>query len=123
MNDNDLKAKWIFLFGRPETNKLAQQFKDSFPIKFDGAKLGDDHPDTLESMNDLAILYKEQARYDEAEPLLIQALEGRRIKLGDTHPHTLESISNLIELYEAWNEPVKAKEWRAKLPQTEAVEE
>jgi hypothetical protein len=38
VNDTDMKNKWIFLFGRPETNKVAQQFKDSFPIKFDGAK-------------------------------------------------------------------------------------
>jgi len=29
----------------------------------------------------------------------------------------------VIELYEAWNKPEKAKDWRAKLPQTEAVEE
>jgi len=38
VNDIDLKTKWIFLFGRPETNKVAQQFKDSFPVKFNGAK-------------------------------------------------------------------------------------
>jgi hypothetical protein len=38
VNDIDLKTKWVFLFGRPETNKVVQQFKDSFPIKFDGAK-------------------------------------------------------------------------------------
>jgi len=35
----------------------------------------------------------------------------------------LESWNNLIELYEAWNKPEKANEWRAKLPQTEAVRE
>jgi hypothetical protein len=29
----------------------------------------------------------------------------------------------LIELYEAWGKPKKAKEWRAKLPQTEVVNE
>jgi len=68
----------------------------------------------------LAVLYKEQGLYDKAEPLL---LEGRRLKLGDTHPHTIESINNLIELYEAWNKPEKAEQWRAKLPQTEAMEE
>jgi len=85
-------------------------------------KLGEDHPETLESKNDLAILYKEQGDYDKAEPLLQEALEGRRLKLGDTHPHTLESWNNLIDLYEAWNKPEKANEWRAKLPQTEAVE-
>jgi hypothetical protein len=50
-------------------------------------------------------------------------VNGRRLKLGDTHPETLESMNNLIELYEAWNKPEKAKEWRAKLPQTEAVDE
>jgi len=35
----------------------------------------------------------------------------------------LESWNNLIELYEAWSKPEKAEEQRAKLPQTEAVEE
>ena len=45
------------------------------------------------------------------------------LKLGDNHPHTLESLKNLIDLYEAWGKPEKAEEWRAKLPQTEAVEE
>jgi len=33
------------------------------------------------------------------------------------------SMKNLIALYEAWNKPEKAQEWRAKLPQTEAVKE
>ena len=37
MNDADLKTKCIFLIGRPQTNKVAQKFKDNFPIKFDGA--------------------------------------------------------------------------------------
>jgi hypothetical protein len=35
----------------------------------------------------------------------------------------LQSLNNLIELYEAWGKPEKAEEWRAKLPETEAVEE
>lgn len=35
---------------------------------------------------------------------------------------TMESINNLIDLYEAWDKPEKAKEWRAKLQQTEAME-
>jgi hypothetical protein len=38
-------------------------------------------------------------------------------------PHTIESLDKLIDLCEAWNKPEKAKEWRAKLPQTGAVEE
>ncbi len=86
-------------------------------------KLGDDHPETLESKNDLAVLYKEQELYDKPEKLLLETLNGRRLKLGDTHPHTLESWNNLIELYKAWDKPEKADEWRAKLPKTEAVEQ
>jgi hypothetical protein len=43
--------------------------------------------------------------------------------MRDTHPHTLESVKNLIILYESWNKPEKAEEWRAKLPETEAVVE
>jgi hypothetical protein len=69
------------------------------------------------------LLYEEQARCEKAEQLLIQAVKGRRLKLRDTHLHTLESWNNLIELYEAWGKPEKAEEWRAKLPQTEAVDE
>jgi transglutaminase-like putative cysteine protease len=38
VNEADLKTECVFLIGRPETNKVAQQFKDSFPIKFDGDK-------------------------------------------------------------------------------------
>ena len=64
------------------------------------------------------MLYKEQGDYAKAEPLLLEALEGRRLKLGDTHPHTIESWHNLIDLYEAWDKPEKAYEWRAKLPES-----
>jgi hypothetical protein len=69
------------------------------------------------------LLYEEQARCEKAEQLLIQAVKGRRLKLGDTHPHTLRSLNNLIALYETWNKLEKAEEWRAKLPQTRAVDE
>ncbi len=51
--------------------------------------------DTLESKNDLAVLYKEQGHYDKAERLLVEAVEGRRLKLGDEHPHTLNSWRTL----------------------------
>jgi hypothetical protein len=49
-------------------------------------------------------------------------MECKCLKLDDYHPHTLESLNNLIAFYEAWNKPEKAKEWRSKLPQAEAVE-
>jgi len=85
--------------------------------------LGKDDPHTLEYMHELAVLYMQQARCDEAELLLLEAVEGRRLKLGDIHLHTQESLNNLIALYEAWGKPEKAAEWREKLPQTKAAEE
>jgi transglutaminase-like putative cysteine protease len=38
VSQDDLKSKCVILFGRPETNKISQQFKDIFPIKFDEDK-------------------------------------------------------------------------------------
>jgi transglutaminase-like putative cysteine protease len=38
VNDADLKTKCVFLIGRPETNRVAQQFKDSFPIRLGGTR-------------------------------------------------------------------------------------
>ena len=66
-----------------------------------GAKLGDQHPDTLASVNNLADLLKDQGRYEEAEQLHRQALEGCRAKLGDQHRETLVWMNNLAVLLEA----------------------
>ena len=35
VNDADLKTGCVLLIGRPETNKIAEMFKDIFPIKLD----------------------------------------------------------------------------------------
>jgi hypothetical protein len=67
-------------------------------------------------MYELAVLYKQQKRYEEAEELLHKVYESRCLKLGDKHPHTIESIKSLIALYEACNKPEQAKKWREKLP-------
>jgi serine/threonine protein kinase len=99
----------------PEAEKLLRQALEGRQIK-----LGNDHPACFESMQELAVLYKHQERYEEAESLLLNAVEGRHLKLSNTHPHTLESINNLIALYEASNKPEKAKQWRSKLPKSEA---
>jgi len=63
--------------------------------------LGDRHPDTLVSINNLGSLLKAQGKLDEAEPLLREALRARRETLGDRHPDTLVSINNLGSLLKA----------------------
>ena len=62
-------------------------------------ELGDEHPDTLLSMNSLADLYDSQGRYGDAEPLYRQTLDVRRSVLGDEHPDTLLSMNNLASVY------------------------
>ena len=56
------------------------------------------------------MLYKEQGDYDKSEPLLLEAVKGRRLKLGDKHPDIIKSLKELIDLYKAWNKPEKAQE-------------
>ena len=61
--------------------------------------LGSEHPDTLGSLNNLAILYDEQGKYEQAEPLYQRALEASERVLGPEHPDTLTSLNNLANLY------------------------
>jgi len=57
--------------------------------------LGQDHPDTLNSVHDLASVLQYQGRYDQAEEMNRRALEGREKVPGQDHPDTLASASDL----------------------------
>ncbi|MCP4111968.1 MAG: tetratricopeptide repeat protein, partial [Desulfobacteraceae bacterium] len=60
--------------------------------------LGKEHPSTLVSVNNLALLYSEQGRYGEAEPLYKEALQLSEKVLGKEHPFTLTTQLNYIGL-------------------------
>ena len=64
-------------------------------------KLGPKHPDTLATVEGLALVYRSQGRYEEAERLCQRVLEAREEKLGPKHPHTLRTVQNLAVVY--WN--------------------
>ncbi len=66
-----------------------------------GDELGDDHPDTLESIHNMGRLLQDQGKLTEAEPYHREALEGSRRVLGDDHPHTLESIDDMGNLLQS----------------------
>ena len=63
--------------------------------------LGEEHPDTAKSLNDLAGLYQAQGKYEQAEPLYQQALAIRQKVLGEEHPDTAKSLNDLAALYQA----------------------
>ena len=60
--------------------------------------LGENHPSTANSLNNLANLYWDIGRYDEAELLFIQAVNVAKRVLGESHPHTMIYQENLESL-------------------------
>jgi tetratricopeptide (TPR) repeat protein len=74
-------------------------------------QLGEQHLFTMESKHYLAETYCEQHRYKNAESLLLDVVEVRRLRLGHECPETLKSITKLIQLYEAWGKPERAVQW------------
>ena len=65
------------------------------------AQLGPDHPDTAQSLNNLAALYELIGRYDDAEALFQRSLDIKEEQLGPEHPDTATSLNNLAGLYES----------------------
>jgi hypothetical protein len=60
--------------------------------------LGQEHPSTLSSMNNLALTLCKQRRWMESEVLEVlevQTMETRKMVLGQEYPLTLTSIANL----------------------------
>src|SRR3984957_2845928 len=61
--------------------------------------LGEEHPDTLTSMDNLASTYRSQGRWKEAEMLGVLVVETMKQVLGEEHPDTLTSMDNLASTY------------------------
>ena len=57
--------------------------------------LGEEYPDALTSMANLAPTYKNQGQWKEAEELEVQVMETRKRLLGAQHPSSLTSMNNL----------------------------
>jgi len=53
--------------------------------------LGESHPDTLQSENNLAALYYSQGRYVKAESLFASCFEKYLVVLGEGHPDTIDT--------------------------------
>ena len=82
------------------------RFDEAIPVaeallEQDERSLGPEHPDTLQSVNNLAALYQATGRYEAAEPLFRRALEAQERVLGSDHLEALASLNNLAALYQA----------------------
>ncbi len=77
-------------------------------------ELGDDHPDTLRSINSMGTLLVYQRKLTEAEPYFREALEGNRRVLGDDHADTLDSINNMGVLLKSQGKLTEAEPYYRK---------
>jgi len=59
--------------------------------------LGKEHPHTLKSVANFALVLKNQGKYTEAEKMYRQALELMEKGLGDEHPTTKRCRDNLAK--------------------------
>ena len=63
--------------------------------------MGEDHPNTLISRNNLASAYESAGRLNEAITLYEQVLTARTRILGKDHPDTLATLNALASAYKA----------------------
>jgi tetratricopeptide (TPR) repeat protein len=73
------------------------------------ARLGKDHPETAQTLNNLANIYKDMGRYGKAEPLFHRSLAIKEAKLGKDHPDTARALGNLAILHHEMGQHAKAE--------------
>jgi tetratricopeptide (TPR) repeat protein len=71
--------------------------------------LGPRHPDTLQTVNNLALLLFAEGRLAEAEPLCRELMESVSDTSGEDHPRTLTAMNNLARLLEAQGKLTEAE--------------
>jgi tetratricopeptide (TPR) repeat protein len=73
--------------------------------------LGNDHPDTLDTVNNMALVFNNQGKYDKALEWNQRALDGCEKALGNDHPSTIGTINNMAMVFDNQGEYNKAVEW------------
>lgn len=68
-------------------------------LQYAEQQLGKQHPDTLVSVQMLALLYQIQGHPKEAESLHLRVINSLEATLGRKHPDTLNAVRGLAFLY------------------------
>ena len=71
---------------------------------------GAEHTSTLDTVNNLAVLYKNQDKMAEAEEMYIRALKGYEKAWGAEHTSTLNTVNTLAILYSDQGKMAEAEE-------------
>ncbi len=107
--DDDTVLTWrgLSLMEAGEYEKAEPFLKRSLEIR--EKELGLDHPDTAQSLNNLAGLYYSRSDYTKAEMLYIRALAITEKTPSPNHLDTATSLNNLAVLYKTKGDYVKAE--------------
>jgi serine/threonine protein kinase/tetratricopeptide (TPR) repeat protein len=70
---------------------------------------GREHPATAKAIGNLGELYRKQGRFEDAEPLLLEALELKRRLLAENDVSLAIAINNLGLMYRDWGRPENAE--------------
>jgi tetratricopeptide (TPR) repeat protein len=99
--DDDTMHEWsvmALILGENGSTRDALQLTQQV-VELRKSKLGEDHPEILGLMHNLAIWYSKTGRRDEALKLTRQVVELCKSKLGDDHPDILRLMHNLAIWY------------------------
>jgi len=94
---NRYEALVVWLYQQGEFKQALPLAEKAFKIR--NEILGEKHPDTLSSLNDLVIIYTKLGRFSEALFLSEKVYRLTKEILGEKHPYTLHSLTNKANIY------------------------
>lgn len=108
--ERKLSEVWAKLQVRPKTYNFTRdefalcsyysaRFGDSKILRDAKNRYLDNHPDALTCMANLAMMYRKQGQWKEAERLFVEVIETSKNKLEPDHPLTLSSMAHLAATY------------------------
>jgi len=74
-------------------------------------RLGRHHPNTLNTVNNMANMFTSQDEYSKALEWYQRAFDGYGKALGKHHPNTLNTVNNMANVFKRQGEYSKALEW------------
>ncbi|KAF7368060.1 FabD/lysophospholipase-like protein [Mycena sanguinolenta] len=107
----NFRYNYGWLFGEAGKYKQGAEILEGV-LKMETQLLGDEHSNTLTTMNNLASIYNDLGEYQIAKDLLLHVVDKRKQILGDNHPDTLLTMGNLASSYSNFGEYQEAKELR-----------
>ena len=108
---NNILREFLEANGGEVVGILKREWNLDDALKIREEVLGKDHPDTATTYNNIAGVYYNQDKYDEALKLYLKSYNILFKKLGPDHPHTIDGINNARTAYNASGLKQPFEEW------------